>query len=108
MIPDSLLNPEDLKGEILLTLHDGLGRPQVDAIETALTDTVVTLRQRRAEVDPTRVDRPRTSNHPFHPLDDQGITAEDSQSRKPQGLGDPDGTDVPALGCASLGTSRHS
>ncbi|MEC7384681.1 MAG: hypothetical protein VYB14_00735, partial [Planctomycetota bacterium] len=58
-IPDSLLNPEQLEGEIVLTLHDALGRPQVDAVETALADTVVQLRQRRAKVDPTLIDRLR-------------------------------------------------
>ena len=86
MIPDSLLNPEDLKGEILLTLHDGLGRPQVDAIETALTDTVVQLRQRRAEVDPTLIDRLRTPPIMTTRIDEEGLTAEDAQSRKLRAL----------------------
>ena len=106
-IPDSLLNPENLEGEILLTLHDALGRPQVDAVQTALEDTVVTLRQRRAEVDPTLIDRLRTPpTITTIRLDDQGLTAEDSQSRKLRALVIPMGLMFLLWG-ASFGTSAQ-
>ena len=106
-IPESLLSPDNLEGEILLTLHDALGRPQVDAVETALADTVVTLRQRRAEVDPTLIDRLRTPpTITTTRLDDQGLTAEDSQSRKLRALVIPMGLMFLLWG-ASFGTSAQ-
>ena len=86
-IPDSILDPEQLEGDIRLTLHDALGRPQVDAVETALADTVITVRQRQAEVDPTLIDRLRTPPSIVATrLSAEGLTAEDSQSRKLRAL----------------------
>jgi len=106
-VPDSLLNPEKLEGEILLTLHDALGRPQVDAVETALADTVVQLRQRRAEVDPTLIDRLRTPPPIMTTrIDEEGLTAEDAQSRKLRALVIPMGLMFLLWG-ASFGTSAQ-
>ena len=106
-VPDSLLNPEKLEGEILLTLHDALGRPQVDAVETALADTVVQLRQPRAEVDPTLIDRLRTPPPIMTTrIDEEGLTAEDAQSRKLRALVIPMGLMFLLWG-ASFGTSAQ-
>ena len=106
-VPDSLLDPENLEGEILLTLHDALGRPQVDAVETALADTVVQLRQRRAEVDPTLIDRLRTPPPIMTTrIDEEGLTAEDAQSRKLRALVIPMGLMFLLWG-ASFGTSAQ-
>ncbi len=86
-IPESILDTEQLEGDIRLTLHDALGRPQVDAVETALADTVITVRQRQAEVDPTLIDRLRTPPSIVATrLSAEGLTAEDSQSRKLRAL----------------------
>ena len=106
-VPDSLLNPEKLEGEIILMLHDALGRPQVDAVETALADTVVQLRQRRAEVDPTLIDRLRTPPPIMTTrIDEEGLTAEDAQSRKLRALVIPMGLMFLLWG-ASFGTSAQ-
>lgn len=86
-VPDSVLDPNRLEGQTLLTLHDALGRPQVDALETAIAETVIQIRQTQSGIDPELIDRLRKSPEiNTTRLNDDGLTAEDSQSRKLRAL----------------------